>query len=77
MNTKIDARTIIKLGIWSFLVGFILYSINLSPGEVYGWALNMIAGVWDWLASSGLQYILLGATIVIPVFLISRFRKRS
>ena len=73
---KIDAGTIIKLVIYSFLVGALLYWLSWSPGDVYGWIANRIAGVWDWLVGSGLKYVLLGATIVVPVFLLMQFSKR-
>ena len=44
---KIDAGTIIKLVIYSFLVGALLYWLNWSPGDVYGWIANRVADVWD------------------------------
>ena len=73
---KIDAGTIIKLVIYSFLVGALLYWLNWSPGDVYGWIANRVADVWDWLVGSGLKYVLLGATIVVPIFLLMQFNNR-
>ena len=76
----ITASTIIKLVVWSLIVGVLLYWLKISPGDIYAWVGNKLAGVWDWMSESGLTYLLLGATIVIPVFLISRlhsfFRRR-
>jgi len=72
---NLDFGTIIKLVIWSMLVGALLYWLELSTGDIYSWIINKVAAVWDWLVGSGLQYMLLGATIVVPVFIFSRLRK--
>ena len=74
---NIEFGTIIKLAVWSLIVGFILYQLKLSPGDIYGWIANTLAGMWDWLAGSGLEYMLLGAAIVVPIYLISRFKNRN
>lgn len=73
-NLKLDFPTIIKLAVWSLIVGGILYWLEWSPGEIYGFIIDKFAGVWAWMANSGLKYMLLGATIVVPVFIISRLR---
>jgi len=72
----LDIPTIIKLVIWSMLVGALLYWLEWSTGDIFGWIANKIAGIWNWLAGTGIKYMLLGATIVVPVFIISRIRKR-
>ena len=72
----LDLSTIIKLVIWSMAVGALLYWLEWSTGDIFGWVANKIAAVWHWMAGTGIKYILLGATIVVPVFLFSRFRKR-
>ncbi|UTW55569.1 DUF6460 domain-containing protein [Kordiimonas sp. SCSIO 12610] len=76
-SKRIDAGTIIKLALWSLAVGFVLYQFKASPGDIYGWIANKIAGLWSWLVGSGLEYMMLGAAIVVPIFLISHFRGRS
>ncbi len=73
---QFNAGVIIKLLIWSFLVGLLLYWLEWSPGDVYGWIANKVATLWNWLVGSGLQYVLLGATIVVPVYLIMQFKNR-
>ncbi len=73
---QFNAGVIIKLLIWSFLVGLLLYWLEWSPGDVYGWIANKAATLWNWLVGSGLQYVLLGATIVVPVYLIMQFKNR-
>ena len=73
---NLDLPTIIKLVIWSIAIGALLYWLEWSPGDIYGWIADKIAVIWGWFAGTGLQYLLLGATIVVPVFLFSRLRKR-
>jgi hypothetical protein len=72
----LDFPTILKLVIWSIVVGAALMWLETSPGDILGWIANKIAAVWNWFAGTGLEYLLLGATIVIPIFVISRLRKR-
>lgn len=73
---NLDVKTIIKLAIYSMLVGAFLYWLELSTGDIFGWIFNQIAKIWNWLMNTGLKYMLLGATIVVPIFLISRMRKK-
>ncbi len=73
---KFDTGTIIKLAIWSFLVGVFLYWMEWSPGDVYGWIVDTLAGIWGWFSGSGLEYLLLGATIVVPVYIILQLKNR-
>lgn len=68
--------TILKLLFWSLVVGFIMYQLEWSPGDIVGWIADQIAGIWDWFAGFGLNYVLLGATIVVPVYLLMRLRDR-
>jgi len=72
----LDFGTVIKLVIWSTIVGALLYWLEWSTGEIFGWIFDKIAAIWAWIADTGLKYMLLGATIVVPIFLISKFRKR-
>lgn len=73
---KFDVGLIIKLTIYSLIVGAVLYWLRLSPGEIYGYIVNKIAGVWNWLMGTGIEYILLGASIVVPVYLLMHFKDR-
>ncbi len=73
-DLKIDTRTVIKLIIWSIVVGAFLSWQEWSPGDVYTWTVDKIAGAWDWIMNTGIENVLLGATIVVPIFLISRLR---
>ncbi len=68
--------TVLKLVIWSFVVGFAMFKLEWSPGDIVGWIGTTLAEMWSWFTGSGLEYVLLGATIVVPIFLFSRFRDR-
>jgi len=72
----LDIRTIVKLVLWSTIVGATLYWLEWSTGEIFGWVFDKIATAWEWVAGTGLKYMLLGATIVVPVFVISRLTKK-
>lgn len=74
VHAKLDFGVIIKLTIYSLIVGFILYMLRLSPGDIYRWIGDVVASAWNWLSGTGLEYILLGATIVVPLYLFSRLR---
>lgn len=73
---NIDFRTIIKLTVWSLLVGMALYWLDASPADIYGWIFDKIADFWGWISQSGIQYVLVGASIVVPVYFIDRFMKK-
>ena len=75
-DKSLTSGTVLKLAIWSFVVGFVMYKLAWSPGDIVGWIGNTLAEMWAWFSGSGLEYVLLGATIVVPVFLLSRFRDR-
>lgn len=75
-SKPITGGTIIKLVFWSLVVGALMYQLEWSPGDIFSWAANSVAEVWSWFADFGLNYVLLGATIVVPLFLFSRFRDK-
>ncbi|WND04111.1 hypothetical protein QGN29_06955 [Temperatibacter marinus] len=71
-----DGSTIIKLVILSLAVGFLLKTFGKSAGDIYGYIINKLASLWNWLVGAGLEYILLGAAIVVPLYLFSEWRKK-
>jgi len=69
------ARTVVKLIVVSLIVGFVMAIFGLDPMDILYTVRNFILDLWH----SGFQalgrvgdYLLLGATIVIPVFIILR-----
>jgi uncharacterized membrane protein len=69
-------RTIIKLLIISFVVGIIMSALNFTPWDVWYGIRDFFISIYnlgfDALGKIG-KYFLLGAGIVVPVFLIIRF----
>jgi hypothetical protein len=68
-------RTLIKLLVVSLIVGFIMAFFGLAPMDFLYWFRNVVLDIWHRgfaaLGSVG-NYLVLGATIVIPIFLIIR-----
>ncbi|WCL54647.1 DUF6460 domain-containing protein [Gimibacter soli] len=73
-GSKVDVGLIVKLAVWSLIVGAILYWLDLSPGDVYSWVGDKLNGLWQWTVGNGLNYMLLGATIVVPVYILLRLK---
>jgi len=70
---RITGRTVVKLVLVSLLVGLILASLNIDPQNVLQSAMEGIeslielaADIFGW----AFTYILIGAVIVVPVWLI-------
>lgn len=69
------ARTIIKLIVVSLIVGFVMAFFNVQPWDLIYSVRDFILDIWY----SGFQalgkvgdYLVLGATIVIPIFILIR-----
>jgi hypothetical protein len=70
---------IVKLALVSLLVGFLLSYFELTPWGLFVWVQSeissLIRGGWRSLGNLG-RYLLLGAMIVVPVWLVSRLLAR-
>lgn len=68
-------KVFVKLLIVSFLVGLVMNAFGWSPWDVYDGVRDFAVDVWNSgfaaLGRAG-DYILLGAAVVIPVFIILR-----
>lgn len=71
-------RVIVKLLIISFVVGVLLSYFNFTPYEVWLAFKNFFIRLWDLgfdaIGKIG-QYIIGGALVVVPIFLLLRFTK--
>ncbi|NDW04169.1 DUF6460 domain-containing protein [Jiella pacifica] len=68
----------IRLILISILVGFILSWLNWNPNDIIDWVIRSVEWAWRSLFGSverAVYYFLLGAAIVVPVFIISRLLK--
>jgi len=71
---KITLGTVVKLVIASLCVGLVLAWLDMDPIELFAWARDRIEGALgdatEWVLWSA-KYILLGAVIVVPIWLLS------
>jgi hypothetical protein len=68
-------KVLLRLVVLSFIVGLILSAVNLDPWDIYSWIERMIRRIWAMgfdFVEEGLGYLIVGAIIVIPVFLLMR-----
>lgn len=68
-------RTLVKLLVISFIVGAVMTAFNWDPMDVFDGARRFVVELWNTgFAALGRfgHYILVGAVIVIPVFLVLR-----
>ena len=66
---------IVKLILLSIAVGLVLSWLDWSPREILAWITDFFSWVWYSLFGSldrAVDYFILGAVIVIPLFIISR-----
>lgn len=78
-----DMRTIVKIVIWSLLVGLVLTWLGWTPGDLIRHGLDILRLLPEWLRDIlewAWPYIRQGAVIVVPVAIImiiaARWRKR-
>jgi len=71
---------LILLILLSILVGVILSAIGLYPFDIWRSLERLVRSIWNmgWDAIDGLlRYFLLGAVIVIPIWLVVRLARRG
>ena len=73
-----------RLALMSVLVGFLLVAFNIEPTELWASFLRTITLVWgrflDYFAHGAadiLNYMVLGAVIVVPIWIIGRLMKAT
>jgi hypothetical protein len=68
-------RVLIKLIVVSFLVGLLLTSMGWTPWDVVRAARDLVVNLWETgfeaLGKAG-DYLIVGAVIVVPLFLLLR-----
>lgn len=85
MASKLDTflgdspgRVIVKLLVISFVVGVLLSYFNFTPIEIWLAFRDFFIRLWelgfDAIGKIG-QYLIAGALVVVPIFLLSRFLK--
>lgn len=71
-------RVVLRLLVLSFVVGLVLATLDIHPYELWAWAERLISRVYH-MGFEALEraagYLVLGALIVVPLFLIVRLVK--
>ena len=71
-------RIAIRLLVLSFIVGLVLSALNIDPFDIYLWIERLVLRIYDMgfaFFGDALEYLLIGALIVVPLFLLSRLLK--
>ena len=70
---RISGGTVVKLLIFSLLVGLVLAGLNVGPQDVFQYGIDNVEKIFNWavdLFGKAFTYILLGAVVVIPIWLV-------
>lgn len=65
--------TVIKIVVASLLIGLVMKAFSISPRgllEALGDTGKKIADLLAWIVEGSLEYILIGAVVVVPIWLI-------
>jgi hypothetical protein len=71
-------RVFIRLLVLSFIVGLVLATLDIHPFEIFSWLERVLRGIWEMgfeAIERGFGYLVLGALIVVPAFLVMRILK--
>ncbi len=71
-------RVFIRLLVLSFIVGLVLATLDIHPFEIFSWVERVFRRIWEMgfeAIERGFGYLVLGALIVVPAFLIMRVLK--
>jgi hypothetical protein len=71
-------RVALRLLVLSFIVGLVLSVLNVRPVQIYRWLERVVWRIYDLgfgFFEEAVEYLLIGALIVVPVFLVVRLLK--
>ena len=71
-------RVLIRLVVLSFLVGLALSALNIHPYQIYRWLERLALHAYDTgfaFLGDAFSYLVIGALVVVPVFLLVRLLK--
>jgi len=71
-------RVFARLLVLSFIVGLVLSVLNIHPFQIYDWVERLVWRIYDMgfeFFEDALQYLVVGALIVVPVFIVMRLLK--
>jgi len=73
-------RVLLRLVVLSFIVGLVLSVLNIRPWQIYRWIERFIERIWSMgfaFLGDAAEYLVLGALIVVPIFILIRLLKLS
>ena len=68
-------RVFLRLLVLSFIVGLVLSALNIRPFHIYRWVERTILHIYDMgfaFFADSLDYLIVGALIVVPLFILAR-----
>jgi Domain of unknown function (DUF6460) len=71
-------RVAIRLVLLSFVVGLVLSALGFRPYDIYEWMRHAILRIYDMgfdIFANSFTYLVAGALIVVPLFLVTRLFK--
>jgi hypothetical protein len=71
-------RVLVRLLVLSFVVGLVFSALNIRPYDVYRWAERVVVRIYDMgfsFFADAFDYLLAGALVVVPLFVLSRLFK--
>jgi len=71
-------RVFIRLLVLSFIVGLVLSALGIRPIDIYWWIERTVRHIYDMgfaFFADSLNYLIAGALVVVPLFLLSRLFK--
>jgi hypothetical protein len=71
-------RVFIRLLVLSFIVGLVMATLEIHPFQIFSWLERVVARIWELgfeAIERGFGYLILGALIVVPAFLVMRLVK--
>ena len=71
-------RVFIRLLVLSFIVGLVLSALSIRPIDIYWWVERTIRHIYNMgfaFFADSFNYLVAGALIVVPLFLLSRLFK--
>jgi Domain of unknown function (DUF6460) len=71
-------RVVIRLVILSFVVGLVLSALGLRPYDIYWWVRRAVLHIYEMgfaFFADSFDYLVAGALIVVPLFIITRLFK--
>jgi hypothetical protein len=68
-------RVFLRLLVLSFVVGLVLSALDIRPLDIYWWMRRVLLHIYDMgfaFFADSLDYLIAGALIVVPLFILSR-----